>query len=192
MVFFGQISYSLYLVHWPLIVFAKQMFPYTDQNLRGLGVFALSIVLAALSLRFIEQPVRQRRSLWTRRAVFSLAGSGVVITTIACLMVIDARGFPTRFEPNIQTLLGYVNYDYKPQFRSRQCFLDPEQKPEDIDLNVCLPQPYGKAVILWGDSHVAHLYSGLESVLKSKGYSTGQMTASACAPILGRDAPDRS
>jgi peptidoglycan/LPS O-acetylase OafA/YrhL len=191
MVFFGRISYSLYLVHWPLIVFAKQMFPYADQNLRALGVLALSIVLAALSFRFVEQPVRQRRSYWTRRAVFGLAGSGVVVTTIACLIVIDAKGFPARFDADIQSLLGYLKYDYKPQFRSRQCFLDPEQKPEDIDLNLCLPQPYGRAVILWGDSHVAHLYSGLDTVLKSEGYSIGQMTASACAPILGRDAPDR-
>jgi hypothetical protein len=189
MVFLGRISYSLYLVHWPLIVFAKQMFPYADQNLRGFGTFALSIALAGLSLRFVEQPIRQRRLYWTRRAVFSFAGSGVVVATIACVVVIHAKGFPARFDANVRTFLGYLNYDYKSQYRLRQCFLDAEQKPEDIDLNLCLPHAHGRAVILWGDSHVAHLYSGLDRVLKPKGYSLGQITASRCPPTTLVDFP---
>lgn len=56
----GLISYSLYLVHWPLIVFWEYTLGPLSWRERVL-IGGLSIVLATLSHRFIEQPFRSGR-----------------------------------------------------------------------------------------------------------------------------------
>lgn len=59
MKFLGDVSYSLYLWHWPLIVFAGYIFSDGHGLLGGLALFVLSIVLAWLSKRFVEDRFRQ-------------------------------------------------------------------------------------------------------------------------------------
>ena len=56
----GRISYSLYLWHWPLIVFALALFPKGAVTVPAkLLLFGMSIGAAWLSYRFIEQPYRK-------------------------------------------------------------------------------------------------------------------------------------
>lgn len=62
MVFVGKISYSLYLVHWPLIVFAKRAFPNADKEIAALVIFAMAILLAWLNYKLIEQTFRYAKS----------------------------------------------------------------------------------------------------------------------------------
>lgn len=57
--YLGDISYSLYLWHWPVIVFAKQGLGIDSLGLwSGLAVLLISLVLAALSKRYIEDAFR--------------------------------------------------------------------------------------------------------------------------------------
>jgi len=72
-VFVGLISYSLYLWHWPVLVFAEywtiERLPLVHRVLLLLG----SIGLAALSWKFVETPFRQRTVFKTRPQVFAFA-----------------------------------------------------------------------------------------------------------------------
>jgi peptidoglycan/LPS O-acetylase OafA/YrhL len=55
----GRISYSLYLIHWPIIVFYKQ-FKHSELILNEqLVIFFISILFAILMYHFIEQPFRK-------------------------------------------------------------------------------------------------------------------------------------
>ena len=59
--FFGQISYSLYLWHWPLFTFAR--FSKSSLVLDAVdkvALFALTVAISYLSWRFVEQPFRQK------------------------------------------------------------------------------------------------------------------------------------
>ena len=62
LVVLGEMAYSLYLWHWPLLIF---WLAYTGEpHARfgdGLAILLISGVLAYLTMRFIEQPLRQRR-----------------------------------------------------------------------------------------------------------------------------------
>lgn len=91
LVWLGLVSYGVYLYHWPIDVWLD-----TDRTgLDGWALFgvqtALTLVVAALSYRFVEQPIRHR-TVWTRRSVWTVpaagfAGVGVllVVATLSSL-----------------------------------------------------------------------------------------------------------
>ena len=54
----GAISYGLYLYHFPILLAIKNNWP-SNQWAEVIGTGAASFVLAALSLRFFEMPIRQ-------------------------------------------------------------------------------------------------------------------------------------
>ena len=56
----GLISYSMYLVHWPALVFYEH-YKFDDLSRREyVGLFVLTVVSAALMYRFVETPFRRR------------------------------------------------------------------------------------------------------------------------------------
>jgi peptidoglycan/LPS O-acetylase OafA/YrhL len=59
----GSMAYALYLWHWPLLIFWLSMTGHTHASIaEGTGILAVSVVLAYLTLRFVEEPLRDRRS----------------------------------------------------------------------------------------------------------------------------------
>ena len=62
LIYLGNISYSLYLWHWPILLFYLVVRAQAEIGPRGgAGVIALSLVLASLTYHFIENPVRNSR-----------------------------------------------------------------------------------------------------------------------------------
>ncbi|GAA2750163.1 acyltransferase family protein [Amnibacterium kyonggiense] len=57
--YLGAISYSLYLWHWPVIVFTRLLLRHPLGIVSGGAVIALSLLLATLSYRLVEQPLRR-------------------------------------------------------------------------------------------------------------------------------------
>ncbi len=58
LVWVGLISYPLYLWHWPLLSFARVLDGHTPSEAKRLALVVASVVLAALTHRFIERPIR--------------------------------------------------------------------------------------------------------------------------------------
>lgn len=70
----GLISYSLYLYHWPFLVFFRQVSPEpVSGTWKLLPVFGVVFALSWLSYVFIEQPIRKKRFLKTRGTLFAAA-----------------------------------------------------------------------------------------------------------------------
>lgn len=187
----GKISYSLYLIHWPLIVFGKRLFPATERAPFALAVLALTFVLATLNYRFVEQFFRRPRVWVTTAHVFGVTVVAICAVVATAGYTVSHGGFPASLSAQATKMLTYLQYDPKPAFRSHTCFLDPDQDPAKMDLSACLPQGPGRKVMLWGDSHATHFYVGFESTLRARGYTLGSLAASACAPILGYDVAAR-
>ena len=82
--FVGDISYSLYLWHWPLIIIAPSV-PFWGLTIyHRLALLALCFVLAWLTKRFVEDPARgwkvltsrpARATLWSSLAAMIVVGS---------------------------------------------------------------------------------------------------------------------
>ncbi|NUT56129.1 MAG: acyltransferase, partial [Thermoleophilia bacterium] len=86
--------------------------------------------------------------------------------------------------------LSTVAFDYKRAYRESRCFLQPWQGPRAFRPE-CVDTGEGKLLLLWGDSHAAHLYPGLASSARERGFRIAQLTASACPPLRGHRATAR-
>lgn len=187
---FGLISYSLYLVHWPIAVFTRMVWPNMSPMLFLIGGVTASLALGWLCWRFVEQPPRRRNGpLHARGAILAFTASATVLFVGAAAVVRTADGFPERLTAEVQRIQSYRQYAYQSVFREGECFLRPEQTVAELGAD-CLR--HGKrSVVLWGSSHLAHFYKGLAPALAQRGYELGQITGSACRPLVGRDIPRR-
>ncbi|MGK9167093.1 acyltransferase [Inquilinus limosus] len=186
-VFIGKISYSLYLWHWPIIVFVKYS---TSRELSegetGL-VITLSLAAAVLSWRYIEQPFRGRGSPFSRRWIFSCSAAATALLLSIGAATYVAKGWPQRFPEAIPIIEKYAAY--KPGgelLRSRTCFLHEDQSFAEYPVDTCYG---GEApdILIWGDSQAAQLYRGLSVKAADAALSVGQATYAACLPVLGLD-----
>ncbi|MDQ8698827.1 acyltransferase family protein [Hyphomicrobium sp. LHD-15] len=184
LVYVGRISYSLYLVHWPIVFFAARLFPDADPTTRGSLVVLLSTVLAAGSYEFIEQSFRQNLRLWTPPRLVLATGISAIAIFAFGGFVVRSDGFSRELEGSAQALESF-KYDYKPHFREGSCFLKTDQRGNEFDAVACLPGSSERPkAFVWGDSSAAGIFLGISRVLTDAGYVTGQLTAAGCPPVV--------
>jgi len=178
--FFGRISYSLYLWHWPLFTFAR----FTKASL-VLGaadkavLFLVAVGISYLSWRFVEQPFRRRELMPSRRGAFRLAvvSSFVLLVGSTCSLLISRTSEMDRAAARLD---AYNGYDRREAYRSGRCF----DAPDGID-DSCVRPVEGKTnVLLWGDSFAAHYVHGLAANVDSEAVNVLQASHSACMPTF--------
>ncbi len=180
--FFGRISYSLYLWHWPLFIYAK----FSKPGLLLLphekaALFAVATAISYASYRFIEQPLRTRALISSRTAAFAAAGSTSVALLAASLIAAGTGSLPDK-DPRTAQLEAYDHYAYVPVYRYGSCFVGSWTEYDD---KACLTPASDKInVLLWGDSLAAHYYYGLRATLDPGRVNIMQATAEACIPAL--------
>ncbi len=179
--FFGQISYSLYLWHWPLFAFAR--FSKTSLVLAPLdkiALFALAVAISYLSWRFVEQPFRVASLVPTRRAAFGVAGLATAVLLAGSAGGMFASRTPSEADRAAITLEAYDNYDVRPVYRAGSCF---RYDGGAVDEANCLGAVAGKQnALLWGDSYAAQYYHGLSRAIDPERVNLLQADQAACMP----------
>lgn len=157
--FIGDFSYSLYLVHWPIIVFARSAYFGQEPPVHVLVLaFAASLVAGYGLYRIIERPIHQAPMV-ARRFVPAIASASALLLAIAFFPLSAAA--PVR-----QLNFGLAG----------SC----DQSALFQNLPECSTTTHPK-MLVWGDSHAMHLVPGL----KDAEGGIGQATRSACGPFLG-------
>jgi peptidoglycan/LPS O-acetylase OafA/YrhL len=177
----GLISYSLYLWHWPVLVLYKALHPLDGGA--GVEVLGVSVLLAAISWRYVEQPLRDTR--WPVSRYFLVAGvAAIALLSLAAYLVVTDGG-AARDSARVRYLYTFDNYPTHDLVREDHCFLGPRHRDlEDFDRRLCLHQVPGRpSYLLVGDSHAAHLWHGLAQAFPSA--SVLQATVSNCKPLFG-------
>jgi peptidoglycan/LPS O-acetylase OafA/YrhL len=177
-VLIGQISYSLYLWHWPIIVFARLGLPEFGLVAQATAVMAM-FVAAWLSWRFVERPFRVMPQVATAK-VLTVGGGSLAVLAAGGLALLLNRGLDYRLTPDQRQLVAALSYDTVKGYDAGHCYLERRDRLEKYDGNACLGGP--ERILLLGDSHAAHLRSGLVGVLGP----IKQVTASGCKPLLHR------
>ena len=185
-VFVGLISYSLYLWHWPIIVFqGLESMASTGVSIRVAKLISitLSFVLATLSWKFVEMPFRNSRNHLPGRALIKLATASAAVVATVGLAVILSGGLQGRYPARANRLAAYLDYDSAGYFRDGSCFLSGKYTFSDFNAATCLRQdPHRKNFLLFGDSHAAQLWYGLSRTLAD--VNVMQATAAGCRPTL--------
>jgi peptidoglycan/LPS O-acetylase OafA/YrhL len=181
MVWIGLISYSLYLVHWPIIVFARYALLRDVAGWEVVGVVALSILLAWASYRFVEQPFRKPMKPLSRAPLFG-ATAGILAAAVALgASGMATQGFAVR-HPTFKSQEGIKTHEAK--WLAGDCFLE-NQGPADWKGDACVRTIGAKKnALLWGDSFAAHYVPGLIHNQGQLSRNIVQYTFAGCPPIL--------
>lgn len=93
----GLLSYSLYLVHWPIYVFARYVFIDVSSAKMITVMFVGSLLLAAFSYLYIERPFRYGTSSWHKAWVYKVSLSGMLLMCILGITLKFSDGLVWRY-----------------------------------------------------------------------------------------------
>lgn len=188
----GLISYPLYLWHWVLLFTATHLLDsgsVTEYRQYRIGAVVLSFVLAYATYMLVERPLRR------------VPAKAIAMKLCMCMGIVAAMGvgifgsegaLKQRFNPAEISAFEDLQAERLTQnnnYRYGSCLL---LRPKRIDEFGADCQPEGGTDIsLLGDSYAAHLYPGLSEMSRSHSWTLGQLTASACPPVLNFNFPDR-
>lgn len=178
----GLISYSLYLWHWPLIVFTEYARDAALSGWLSLIVVAGSVAMGTLSWRYIETPFRDRTRI-PRAALFKATGSAMAASCAISLVLIAAGPWQGRFPAEVSRLANARN-DFSPD--RERCHDTSSAGREPCVLGAGVPP----SALLWGDSHGVELAYALSEIARRYNHSLVQRTLSSCAPVIGYDPVD--
>jgi peptidoglycan/LPS O-acetylase OafA/YrhL len=178
LVFVGLISYSLYLWHWPIIVFSQYYLVRPLTAVEGSLALAAMTACAALSWWFIERPFRGKRiPILTVRLA---AAGGMLLLAAAAAVILRTHGLPGRLGAEAAAINQAVDTNYRCPIsaylafgRSRACAMHlPTRNPADAE------------VVLLGNSH-AQMYAPVwESILAERGVNGLLVPLNGCLPTV--------
>ena len=187
MVWFGLISYPLYIWHWPFLSFAWIVGGEMPELSVRIGCVVLSVIMSAVTYYFVEPRLR-----WGKFGGYKAAGllSVMVVIGVAGDSVERHDGYTARMDDPEQPVIDAINK--RMESDNERCQKEiPDWKKISFReyYTQCHLQrlPGENTIAVIGDSHAGHLYPGL--VTLSREDEGIAMFASQCAiPLMGLQA----
>ena len=183
MVFLGTISYSLYLWHWPVIVFYKIAFNPSLNTIDYILLLGLSLLLATASWYFIENRFRKRiNQLASQQIITATFATTAVAILIGCAFLFT-NGMRDRYS---ETQLYFAETDFsqknQPAKTTDSCMVY-KNWLDSFTIENCVHVDKNKTnILLLGDSHAEHFRRALED--HSDNFSVSVAVVSGCRPTL--------
>ena len=185
--FFGNISYSLYLWHWPLLIgvlyFGIPLFTFNVIVLMSFFIF-----LATVSYKFIETPFRQKEKS-RKRSMFLIVGFiGYLFVALLSWLVFFFEGLPARMPPDVKAIELEVKNAKKDLWRydfnhKNSPFI--YKTGNELPKYIIGAERTTPSAVLWGDSHAGALSLSMKNALTETGRAAIIYNYSNCPPILG-------
>lgn len=183
MVKIGLISFPLYLWHWPLLSFARIVYPEQSKNALVISaILLMAFLFAWVSYRFIETPIRRKGG---RQTVISLVLAAIVLAGLAANIFsrdgllfrfksgqLKAEAIALEWPDNLKTQQG-CSALFGKQGLSGLCLIADAESPADA--------------IIVGDSHANYFYWVLKDVLLQQNVNLLQIASAACMGVRGTD-----
>ena len=177
--FIGLISYSLYLWHWPILVYLETRWPHHGSSSLAIAI-ALSLIAGALSWRWVETPVRKRTLLRGRKTLFASAAcvTGLLAAASALLAITD--GLPGRLDPSLDDRIldtQYRGLEYANALNAAETTFVP------LGIEPAEDTPKRPDFLLWGDSHAMVLAGAIDQIAAEEGLTGFALVKSSHLPI---------
>ncbi|MCW2994172.1 MAG: acyltransferase, partial [Conexibacter sp.] len=210
----GDLSYSVYLWHWPLIVLAPYALHHDLDTPTRLGILMLTLLLSLLSKALIEDPVRRARVLTRHRARWTFVAAATASLTLLALTNVGTQHVQAEIHHDAQ--ITQRTLAHKPRCfgaaardprrtcvnakLTRTVVPTPVQAPKMDNapckvvessgrIRVCAfgaeAAPGIRTVALIGDSHASHWRSALDAVVKARGWRGLSITHTSCPYSAG-------
>ena len=187
----GLVSYSAYLWHFPLFAFARlRELPVGSASFM-LALSVLALALGWITWVMVERPFRHARSgstppLLPGRLPIFVASGAMMAALVGIGLAVNTTDLRyQRYAPDVAKVLrGFDDFRGPMEvYGLRTCFIDYDQTADALFANDCLaPADLGaRDVVLFGDSHAAHLSLGLGESLPANA-SMAQYTGTECTP----------
>ena len=177
--FVGLISYSLYLWHWPLLVFARY---YNIRELSGgqvASVVFASVVLAVLSWAYVEQPFRRKPARMSRELLFAGAATAVLALIVSGTLDVRRKGFPGRLSPEALAIASSAKASDSDNALQGSCAL---ARPDNPCVAGARVEP---SYAIWGDSHAIAMVPALAELAGRHGELIKVFVANGCPSVFG-------
>ncbi len=166
----GLISYSLYLWHFPLLVFARHLLVRPFTALEIVTLLSLTALLSFWSWRCVEQPFRRAERI-PRRTLFRGVAAAVSLAIVVGLFTDLTDGAEWRFS---ETARGYLaakqDRDSSCLRRGERCELGPPGEPR---------------YVVWGDSHAGSMLAAFQVLSEKYGVPGKALLRGGCPPLKG-------
>lgn len=188
LVWFGLISFPLYLWHWPLLAFAKLVEGEALSTTVRLALVASSILLAWLTYQFIEKPIRFGASYRTHKNIALIFL--MIFVGYLGFNCFDRKGIEFRHKFFMKEISGYT-FDKVAEQRQRTCFLMDIEDDVSHFSRSCINDDRLFKLVLWGDSHGGSIYPGFSELERENDQvSVTQFTAAGCGGLLPTEEQD--
>jgi len=172
----GEVSYSWYLWHWPLIIFAIAIFP--GHWIAPVCGAVISLAVAALSYRFIEEPVRRGRlqsaRIWR---TYVMGATATIAVGVVAVSLIGAQGMLTRDDP-------YRAYaEAAAEVPPLDCELGTIMQTGGAHACILGDQSSSETIAVIGDSHAGHWIWAMDDAAEEAGVRLVFRWRSACPSI---------
>jgi len=179
-VFIGVISYSLYLWHWPIIVFNNWFFSNVDELSRGAISILISIPIAILSYLYIERPFRNKKNYSDKFIIRTFNISIPVLVLFCSTLLLYGNKFIV--DPSGERQKNYsLAIEEEPTRKPCTDKLRNLQKFELCSLTI-EPISTGESIFIWGDSHASAMIPAFEEIANERLVNFAVTTG--CPPVL--------
>lgn len=211
--YLGDISYSLYLWHFPVVILLAALMPNHGRMYNAVAIAAI-FGLSAASYRFVENPIRVGR--WSAEQLRRRAAVACVVLASLTLVVVatnvrntagnaSAATSPARLQDEIQESAVMASFpDTEPSIDDPQAWV-PEQmrtatqclNPKDSsDASLCNYGTGNKLAFVTGDSVAMSWVPAIAAALEPQGYRVHGVGFSDCpfahVQIALKANPDRA
>jgi peptidoglycan/LPS O-acetylase OafA/YrhL len=166
--YMGIISFSLYLWHWIIISFAKNMIFGELSLLLKISILILTFALSSLSYRFIEKPFRVDKNLKEFLQIKNGTIALIILGSLALFIYLYIRVF----YPNKQSLHDSINCFKK------EMTLESTKECSFGDVNS------SRVFVLYGDSHASAIYPAFEQLAKERKMRGILLPLFGCVPLF--------
>ncbi|MCE9607486.1 MAG: acyltransferase [Planctomycetia bacterium] len=181
-VYIGLISYSLYLWHWPLLVFFKQGNVAAPTNFERVLLVAASVALAVVTQRCIETPFRRRRYLASRPGLIGVAALVLVALHTGGRVLRSTEGLAGRMPPHVQEFAQTIVGDSR--FYRDHYAADVPQNLLSVGAEGAEPE-----LLVWGDSHAMAVLPAIDELCRTSGIGARAVVHSGWSPVAAHLAP---